>query len=209
MPKSKTKNKETKPIVVYEEVSKRTPDRKVYKMNDGSSQTVLYAAPVHIESDGELVEIDDTLVQSYDNRFYENHRGTFHTKFNKEQNNELFSIETDEYALTVFVENNQKGLKHPTPKMQSSSNSKKESKIVFENVINDVDYEYTLTSNRVKEDIVIKKRKATYKYAFRLKTRNLIAEYDEDHKVVYFTSTTTGEEIFQHHLWKMHKEKRR
>ena len=66
----------------------------------------------------------------------------------------------------------------------------------FEDVQAGTDYEYSVTGNGVKENIVVKEKADRYRYAFILHQENVTAEFDETKNRVAFLSNETGEEVF-------------
>lgn len=72
---------------------------------------------------------------------------------------------------------------------------KEADKVVFEEE-DGVSFNYSLTGNGVKEDIVIKEKAEVYRYPFILDVRNVAVKFDEEENHVTFEDIETGNEVF-------------
>lgn len=68
--------------------------------------------------------------------------------------------------------------------------------LIFENHEPGTDMEYTVLSDGVKENIIVKEKAEEYRYPFWLHCENVEAELSEDAKRVSFRDKETGEEVF-------------
>ena len=68
--------------------------------------------------------------------------------------------------------------------------------ITFADIEPDTDYEYSVEGSGVKENIVVKKPSAIYRYPFALRCENVTAQFDERAKRIAFVSNETGDEVF-------------
>ena len=180
----------------------RGANRKVYRMSDGTEQAVFYPTPVHVfddETQG-FKEVDNTLAEEEDGRHLVCGKNNFVAKFSREEeNDELFSIESGMHRVTVSAKKvgKQKN-KGVVPKCgkRKGERIENEDMLTFENVESGADYEYSLDTAGIKENIVIKEKNNLYRYPFVLKCENVTARFDEDEKRIAFLSDETGKEVF-------------
>lgn len=91
---------ENVPFIIGEDNEQRTESIKHFRLSDGSYLMVDYGEPVHYESDGDWLDIDNTLV-SRDGR-YENARGGNKVSFSADEySDELYTLESDGHRLTL------------------------------------------------------------------------------------------------------------
>ena len=195
--------KEPKPNVrVGEILELREENRKVFRMSDGTEQAVFFPEAVHVFNDSTQTydDMDTTLSEDADEKHYVGGRGRFTARFSREQDNdELFVIEEGMHRITVLAKKNKKhknkGVK-PSIRKKDAGNSRKRDVLTFENVEAGSDYEYSVTGNGVKENIVVKEKADVYRYPFVLRCENVTPQLDEKNKRVAFVSNETGNEVF-------------
>ena len=91
---------ENVPFIIGEDNEQRTESIKHFRLSDGSYLMVDYGESVHYESDGDWLDIDNTLV-SRDGR-YENARGGNKVSFSADEySDELYTLESDGHRLTL------------------------------------------------------------------------------------------------------------
>lgn len=73
---------------------------------------------------------------------------------------------------------------------------KKEAALLYENIADKTDYLYSVFSDRVKEDIVIREKSPNYRYGFLLESSGLEMRFQEDDRTLTFYSQDDGEEVF-------------
>ena len=199
----KTETRDTHEVVRVGEVPEfRERNKKRFKMSDGTEQEVFYASDVHVLDDeaGRYDDIEDTLTEDEDGKYLVCGKHCFIAKFsNDEKNDELFSIEQGKHKVTVLAKKNyknkNKGRKPDVRKRDFDSES--ESKVVsFSEIESDSIYEYTIESTGVKENIIVKGPKKTYRYPFILKCENVKAIIDSEQKRIAFNDAETNEEVF-------------
>ena len=189
-------------VRVNEILELRQSNRKVFRMSDGTEQAVFYPNPVHVfdENTNTFDDVDDSFVEEKDGRHFVSGKNHFKARFNREEeNDELFSLESGVHRVTVSAKKNSKqrnkGVK-PQVHQKMADGVKKMNALVFANVHNGADYEYAVTGNGVKENIVVKEKADVYRYPFVLHMENVTAAFDDVDKRIVFVSTETGEEVF-------------
>ena len=145
-------------------------------------------------------DVDDTIVEEEDGRHFVSGKNHFKARFSREEkNDELFSIESGMHRVTVSAKKNKKHKKHgvkPYVHKKNIEGFERTDMLVFEGVHDGADYEYYVTGNGVKENIVVKEKADVYRYPFVLHMENVTAEFDETNKRVAFISNENGEEVF-------------
>ncbi len=189
-------------VRVNEILELRQSNRKVFRMSDGTEQAVFYPNPVHVfdKNTNTFDDADDSFVEEKDGRHFVSGKNHFKARFScEEENDELFSLESGVHRVTVSAKKNSKqrnkGVK-PLVHQKMAGGVKKMNALVFANVHNGADYEYAVTGNGVKENIVVKEKADVYRYPFVLHMENVTAAFDDVDKRIAFVSTETGEEVF-------------
>ena len=197
----KDKNKNKKITRVKEIKELRGDNKKVFKMSDGTEQAVFYSVPVHeLNEDTQSYEEDKAVIcEEADGRHFACKKKQFTAKFSKEDcNDELFSIEKEQYRVVMYSRKNKtnknKGVA-PVLQQKHIDNTNREA-IVYENVESGADYEYSINSDGVKENIIVKERAEAYCYPFIIHCENVTPVLNVETKYISFVSNETNEEVF-------------
>ena len=197
----KDKNKAKKRTRVKEIKELREENKKVFKMSDGTERAVFYSAPVHeLNEDTQSYEEDKAvLCEETDGRHFACKKKQFTAKFSKEDcNDELFSIQKEQYRVVMYSRKNKtnknKGVA-PVLHQKHIDNTNHEV-IVYENVESGADFEYSINSDGVKENIIVKERAEAYCYPFIIHCENVTPVLDVQTKYISFISNETNEEVF-------------
>ena len=179
----------------------RTETGKVFRMSDGTEQAVFYPDAVHVydETTAAFEEVDNSLVEEEDHRYYRNGRNRFVARFSREEDtDELFSVEKGNCRLSMALKRNkrQKNRGLAARLCKKAEEWGETEALVFESASPGADMEYTVMDNGVKENIVVRERADTYRYSFLIRGENVTAEFLEEEKYMRFCSTATGEEVF-------------
>ena len=176
---------------VVENRKLRGKSHKVFYMNDGSEMAEFHSKPIHFldEETGEYIEPDNTLFLEDDRRHYKNGKNIFIAKFSCEEDDELFSVEQGKHRITVSAKKDKQRTQGITPKLCQNT-------LVYENVVPSTDMEYSVVSDGVKENIIVKEKADTYRYPFIIRSEHLTTTFDETSKRVSFVSDETEEEVF-------------
>ena len=201
--------------IISEDTSKRDETTKHFFMSDGSYNAISYSLPVHYREDGteEWAEIDNTLVEvedENDTTFLKPASSPIDVKFAKNSDaDNLVSYKVNEYDISWSYENRKNGLFNNTAKIskktnkQTHSDTKKipvdnlnnlNSKAKYNRLYNNVDVEYTVTSEGVKENIILNKKSAQNEFQIKYNigkltavqtNERLITLYDGENAVVH------------------------
>ena len=194
--------------ILCEDETKRTETDKHYKLSDGSFIAVNYQKPIHyMADDGFLEDIDNTLQYKSakypefgDFDGYINTAGSFIVKFaNNLSNRFLFSLSArnGDYPISLkFIDNSIRNVSAVVTeqrnellnKSKDSENlntdilnlNKLSSEIQFKNVFLGVDFDYEITAEGIKENIIVHQKQQNYNYSFVLETEGLIPQKNED-----------------------------
>jgi hypothetical protein len=170
---------------------------KHYKNNDGTYTAELGLAPLYYEENNEFKEINTQIVKGdfdeYENAVLENLYKVYFNEFN--------SIEDD--ILTKVVIKNSEGIERIIYyKMFNTvpTDSTVDNNIYrYKNIFNDVDLEYIVTNNGLKENFIVNKPIDKYEFTIGV-------DYDKSLKLIYknekyyFFDKETGE-----YLWELAK----
>ncbi len=204
--------------IVVEAESLRSEYEKHFFMSDGSFTVVSYNEPVHKKVDGQWVEVNNTLTPKADTdgtTRYETVDGIAHVSFAGQFDSELVTVSQDDYAVTwgiTAVPSNPNTIQ--TTAMPPSSAaivpqdvshlSQEEQKVLAElstsviryvdSLAPDVDLEYTVLPNRVKESIILQSPQNISAYVLNLYTQNLSARLLESREIEFYNAA--GEAIF-------------
>ena len=195
--------KEFKNSVCVKEITElRGENKKVFKMSDGTEQAVFFASPIHAFDDETHTFKDesDTICEDEEARHLVCKKNRFLAKFSQEEeNDEIFSIENGMHRVVVSSyktkKNRNKGVK-PTMHKKKINDIKNLNVLSYENVEAGADYEYSVESDGVKENIIVKTKTNVYRYPFVLHCENVTPKLDEKAKRIAFLSNETGKEVF-------------
>lgn len=157
--------------VVAEDNSKREQSVKHFLMSDGSYKAAQYDVPVHFMQNNEWTDYDNTLVEvdadSEDgepasNKDLTNVLADYSVRLSKKTNGKKFvRIEKDGYKLSWYYTKANKvtaQISEITDDGDETTLEKLSSKIVYEDVYSDTDFEYIVSSEGLKENIILKDR---------------------------------------------------
>ena len=208
------------PIYALEEVSVkevedlREENVKHFDMGDGTYKAVVYSEPVHRkDSEGKWTDIDNTLSEVKENGMTNYATADGRVKFSKNLNNgKIFELKENGYKISFsLLDKDIKEAKanidnHKTKKSTSvlDSNEKRFeklksvdnlTKVRYNDIKKNIDIEYEIYSNNIKESIIVNGKQDAYEYTFELKLNKLIAILNEDGSIS-LNDEETGEEKY-------------
>ena len=197
-----TSNKPKKLKRIEEIPEQRGNNFKVFRMNDGTEQAVFSPSAIHVFDDEThtFEDVENILTEDEDGRHFTCGKNHFVAKFSREEDNdEIFSIEQGMHKVTVCARQNKKNKnKGVMPRLHKNPKEgiRAADILTFSDVTQDTDYEYSVEGSGVKENIVVKKPAAIYRYPFALRCENVTAQFDERANRIAFVSNKTGDEVF-------------
>lgn len=203
---------EDNPRIVGEILEKRTLNGKEFLLENGNTLSAVYPFNVHYEENGELLDINNKLqdssseqenIQSYSNdesltsseeqNTYENKNNFFKIKFSKKANkNNLVQLQLNNNNIKWSLKNSNKV---ETQKQENSIPTDSEDltqlqnisseNVLYENILNGINIKYTVVSDNVKEDIILKDKQAKEEeITFEFNLSNLKMEKAENGEIV-------------------------
>lgn len=187
--------------VLNEVVSRREENVKHFYIGNGMYQAVTYGTAVHRkDSNGVWQDIDNRLILNVKNNMYSTSDGRTRLSATANSSDPLISLSENGYTIsmspisnilntTTMAEitnheelnfNNVKG-----KSIEEVSSIRNDSSVRYRNVFASSDIEYILTSNDVKENIIVKSPQTSYTYSFALLVENLTVELQETGEIVF------------------------
>lgn len=187
--------------VLNEVVSRREENVKHFDIGNGMYQAVTYGTAVHRkDSNGVWQDIDNRLILNAKNNMYSTSDGRTRLSATANSSDPLISLSENGYTIsmspisnilntTTMAEitnheelnfNNVKG-----KSIEEVSSIRNDSSVRYRNVFASSDIEYILTSNDVKENIIVKSPQTSYTYSFVLLVENLTVELQETGEIVF------------------------
>ncbi len=192
---------DTSTELITEEIALREENVKHFKMPDGSYTAVVYSEPVHrMDSNGEWQDIDNRMKESTvkNKQAYitDDGRAVFSKKVDK-TNSTIFELVDNGYSIKVSVVDD--NIQNTTAKL--SNHAKKyiptsaddfeeqykklktidnNTTVSYKNLLKGITFEYVLSSNDVKENIIIDKKFDKYEYTFVYELSGLLALLNDD-----------------------------
>ena len=187
--------------IIDENIEKRTANSKEFAMSDGSVIVQYFSQNVHYLEGDTFNEIDNTLIETKNEdgeSVYENKSNFYKVKISKDfqPNEEFIEVENGDHELnftyidssakSTFAEkyntnktktiNEYKGKKLKTPKDFYTG----EGKISYKEISENIDLQYEVKENGIKENIIVKDYLSDYDFDFKIKTKNLNLQKNED-----------------------------
>ena len=165
-----TDTSQTEPEVVAEEISKREQNVKHFRMDDGTYKAVQYEGSVHFILNDEWTDYDNTLTEvdadeeenenkSVKNKDLKNTLADYSVRLSKKTNGKKFvRIEKDGYKLSWYYTNANKVTAKITEIVDDGDDftlEKISSKVVYEDVYENTDFEYIVSPDGLKENIIL------------------------------------------------------
>ncbi len=181
---------------VREVISEREENVKHFDLGYGTYQAVMYGRAVHRKSEnGEWVDIDNNLYADRASGLYatKDQRISFAEKYSPDQ--PLFTLFENGYLISMSLVSSSalgtSGGKESSPaKVENAPEQERgeewssieeameinnTASITYPNVAENIDLQYLLSGNDVKENIIVRSPSEGYSYSFELNTQGLVA----------------------------------
>ena len=183
---------------VGEDLSLRTANTKHIRMSDGSYYVAMYDNDVHyLNDENEWEEINNTLISSSasdeeDIDGVATSKGKTSVKFaNNSSSSKLISIKNGNYKISFGLvgANKAKVITVSNPEEHSDDVTELErltivkkavSSVIYTDILDNIDLEYVVIGNDIKENIIVKEKSNSYIYEFDMKLNKLTAEMLEN-----------------------------
>lgn len=188
--------------IIGEVESMRDEYTKVYLREDGTYSAIKSTEPFHYLKDDKWVDIDNTLVKTEDsdgNVVLTNQSNAFDVTLPTDMNSEVpitvkkddvsiaFSINEVDSEKNIGAKVNKNSYKNDLTELQQMSNVEKlNSEVVYSDVTENVDVQYNITNNSIKESIIVSE-KPTEKteYSFSISVKGLTAKQKADGSIEF------------------------
>ena len=191
----------TQAEILYELAGKRDETTKYFAMSDGTIKACIYPQNVHYLENGKYQEIDNTLIEATENDkvYYKNKKNGFSVKMPEQITDDYieFSDENGYVKFKLQGASNKKIEKleneHTKNNVDKTTVKNVNDKAIYKAIKGDVDIEYDLAGNKLKETIVLYK-KTKNSFVFDVQTSASSVEVNTDNSISFFDSE--GIEIY-------------
>ncbi len=157
--------------IVSEEITKRELSSKVFKKIDGTYEVAIYDNVIHFNNHGELQDIDNRLIFDEKTKSFVNKNNDIKVYFPQYlENNQNIMLLKDKYQVNwtiLNVENSELSYVNSSIK---SENIKElpyiNQSLLYKSIQKNVDLEYVLSGDDVKENIIISEYIPNYSISF-------------------------------------------
>ena len=203
------------PVIVKEDISRRTKNSKDYLLSDGTHTVLVYDYAIHSEIDGEWIDIDNTLSLDTENGVYTTQNGNMGFSFSQNAGEELVSIQNGDYRLSFALSQPNADVS-AAPELTAEKAEEKRSvrtaqgseqvqglaieeleappcinSVVYEDAAPGTDIEYRLIGDRLQENLVIAQPGGAYEYEFVVSAPGLTAQAEEDGSIIFCAQEET------------------
>lgn len=194
----------------------RDKHTKVFERQDGSKIAVVSAEAIHFEKDGKMTDVDNTLVETKqaDGNVLKNTASSLSVELPTSLENEKeIKLQSDGYSLSfAFLGNitsNRAKIADNKQKNDASANDasaeavkktkpeKKNASVKYENILENIDVEYVVQPESLKENIIVKsKPKKPLVFTYVVKAPNLTAQLNEDNSLDFYAGNDNTNIVF-------------
>lgn len=129
-------------------IDRRRKREKHFLQENGEIVAKIYDQDVHFFKNGKFEEIDNTLIEN--KKYFSNNSNDFKVKFNKSFELNMIEVQKEKYYLNIKLEN--------VHINQIKNEIKLSNTIKYLEIFNNIDLEYSVISNKVKESIILNDR---------------------------------------------------
>jgi RHS repeat-associated protein len=174
----------------FEDINKRNEYEKYFRKIDGTYEVSIYDEAVHYKEDGKWKDINNKM--SYDNKTdsYENIANSFKIKFPKSiDDNKQIKYKYGDYSIDWSILDIGKSDISYVSNDLKSNNIKEltdiNQSVTYSNVQNNVDIEYILSGNKIKENIYLNEYINDFSLTFEYKIKGLTLDYSDKSNIVF------------------------
>lgn len=171
-----------------EVISKRTESSKTFRKIDGTYEVAMYNTPIHYQNEGEWKQIDNSLNDLGDE--LENKDNKFKVKFPKLiDDNKSIKLTLDKYRMDWnILDINTSSIRYDTSTIEPNNIRELihvNQPIMYQQILQDVDIEYILTGNRIKENIILNQYIENFDLTFEYKLNDMSMIQDENESILF------------------------
>lgn len=178
--------------ILYEDKKKRSENAQFFVNNDNTTRAVFTSHAKHYfdKSSNEYKKINNKLEDK--GEFLENKANSFKARFNKKlSNGKIYELEKENSKVSLLLSN----IEHNDCCTIENCNcdSDTHSEVLVKNVAENVDIQYIVEPDRVKENIIVKQKQDNYIFDFNISIDNLEPKLSSDGKRLELKNKTTNE----------------
>ena len=188
-----TKKETPLPDILCEDLSRRTPTEKHFRLRNGNYMAVSYDYPIH-KWNPDAGVYDEIIRKTNETQTdFESDMGTFKARFPKTEGKERFiTVSKEEYEVAFKYVPAQANRR--TRSRAVFSDLKKEdpldictpARVRYQKADTGVDLQYDINENGIKESVILSKCPESQIFTFRLKVKGVRPELGQDKKTVLF-----------------------
>lgn len=194
--------------IIGEVVSKREENVKHFRLSDGSFLAADYGVPVHYKNGNEWDDIDNSLQENKNNKEQLiNKSNRFQTAFPKQmQPDGGITVSDGDYALSFKIDGAKTTAgtqKQAVSRNQAKTKIEKQSALknissgmIYKNAFTGIDLSYSLSSDRLKEDIILNTRTSIDKINYTYTLKNLIVVQLDQRTLAFYDKADTKKLVF-------------
>lgn len=188
-------------------VDKRTEYLKYYQLESKRYEAVTFGLPVHYFEDGEYKDIDNSLelvIDKNGKEKYVNKANSFKAEISPSIDDDwTASITKDDYKISWSIDGITKGTSASAKtfltkdKWKQLKNGERRrnlpnisSEVIYKNVLQGIDLQYVVISDRIKENIILNSKKNISQITQRLETEGLTLSKQDDGSILASDSDT-------------------
>ncbi len=188
------------PTILYELTEKREADTKHFLMSDHSIMAAKYEKSVHYKKDGAWQNIDLSVEESENDILMP--ENSFETKFSKKSNGKkLVTVTMDQYSLSWGLDDAEKvdaeyHSYDPEDTEDPSVLKNLEGNVIYREILPEVELEYVVSGDGIKENIVLLNDSAPTEYVFHYETSHLTPRVNEEGNIEFFDPENGEKAVF-------------
>ncbi len=192
----------SKPEIISEITEKREESIKHFKLSDGSFVVAQYNSPVHYQdNNGEWIDIDNTITETDatteqvelfgTEELYSTNNAIDNVVFAEKSNsNTLVAYEAKDYPISLNYQSAKKSNIKITENNEELTGNDAfltlpdiTQEVIYEDVFDDVDLQYVVSSVGIKENIILKSKSAQNNFTVNYNVGELTAERIDEHTI--------------------------
>ncbi|GFP74301.1 DNRLRE domain-containing protein [Clostridium fungisolvens] len=204
---SKKQNGNSKTKIIGELVERRSANVKQFAKDDGTVVAEVYSEPIHFYENGEWKDIDNTLSEDYNSESEEivrNNQNSFNINFSKKASSQkMIEMKYKDYNISWSIEDAldsskiKKADKNVNEFYGDQKGNKSMSSLTYSDVFKNVDIQYKLQSNSLKENIILKEKNNKKEFKFLIKGKDIKLKLNDDKSISFMSLKNDNEQIFK------------
>ncbi|WP_411681918.1 DNRLRE domain-containing protein [Clostridium thailandense] len=206
--------------ILGEIIEKRDKYVKHFLKEDLTFEAAIYDEAVHYLKGGKWRDIDNSMIETKDeedNTVFENKDNDFKVRIAKKVKSKGFVIiKEDDYEISWGIDNSldsevkiknsddriDRGITKEAMSVKEGNIQKRilpklSSSVGFSNVYPNIDLQYNLKSDALKENVIIREKAENLHLKFNLAVKNLVPRLQEDNSIIFYDKQDSSKAIFK------------